>query len=181
MSWFLRSCGIEHRASGIIDAIARGICLVNLEPNGKGLADPYHSLGEVTMNSAGLSETLQKEGFKGRSYTLESIVHLLARWGWRGILEELWPQITKIDFVEYKSDQPWEYWLWHTETGKLTVRQPKFPQSWRELQEEANTIDLSYFPKLFSENPAILLLFLMVYPHRITKDAAKLLDSCFTS
>lgn len=180
-SWFLRSCGVEHRASGLVDAIARGICTVNLEPDGKGLADPYHGLGEVTINNAGLSETLQKENFKGRSYVLEGIVHLLTRWGWRGILEELWPKITKIDFVEYKTDEPWEFCLWHTETGKLTVHQPKFPQSWQELQEEASKSDLSYIPKILAENPAVLLIFLIVYPHRITKDVVKLLDERLTS
>lgn len=180
-SWFLRSCGIEHRASGLVNAIARGICSSNLAPDATGLADPYHGLAEVVINQTGLSETIQKENFKGRSYTLESIVHLLTRWGWRGILEELWPQFTKINYVEYKTDEPWEFCMWHTETGKLTVRQPKFPQSWRELQEEANKIDLSYIPKILSENPSVLLLFLIVYPHRITKDVIKLLDNKFTS
>jgi len=179
-SWFLRSCGIEHRASGLIDAIARGICSSNLTPEGKGLADPYHGLGEVVINQTGLSETIQKENFKGRSYALEGIIHLLSRWGWRGILEELWPQFTKIDYVEYKTDEPWEFCLWHTETGKLTVHRPKFPQSWRELQEDSNKINLSYIPKVLSENPQILLLFLIVYPHRITKDVIKHLDQSFT-
>ena len=113
---------------------------------------------------------------KGRSFVLEGIVHLLTRWGWRGVLEELWSKITRIDFVEYKTDEPWEFCLWHTETGKLAVHQPKFPQSWRELKEEANRIDLSYIPKIFVDNPIVLLLFLIVSPHRITKDVIKLLD-----
>jgi hypothetical protein len=180
-SWYLKSCGIEHRASGLIDAIARGLCATNIEPNGKGLADPYHGLGEVVINNAGLSDTLQKENFKGRSYFLESIVHLLTRWRWRGVLEELWPKITRIDFVEYKTDQPWEFCVWHTETGKLTVHQPKFPQSWKELQEKANEIDISYIPKPYLDNPSILLLFLIVYPHRVTKDVIKFLDDKFTN
>lgn len=180
-SWFLRSCGIEHRASGLIDALARGICSINLESDGNGLADPYHGLGEVIINNAGLPETPQKENFKGRSYSLESVIHLLTRWGWRGVLEELWPKITKIDFVEYKTDKPWEFCIWHTETGKLTVHQPKFPQSWRELQEEASKSDLEYVPKIFIENPTVLLLFLIVYPHRATKDTIKFLDDSFVN
>jgi hypothetical protein len=180
-SWYLKSTGIAHRASGLVDAIARGICSTNLEPNGQGLADPYHGLGEVIINSVGLSDTLQKENFKGRSYFLESIIHLLTRWGWRGVLEELWPKFTRIDFVEYRTDQPWKFCIWHTETGKLTVHQPKFPQSWKGLQEEAKTIDLSYIPKGLSENPPLLLLFLLVYPHRVTKDVIKFLDDRFAS
>lgn len=180
-SWFLRSCGIEHRASGLVDAVAKGICSVSSDPTGKGLADPYHGLGEVVINNVGLSDTLQKENFKGRSFALEGIVHLLTRWGWRGVLEELWPKITRIDFVEYKTDEPWEFCLWHTETGKLTVHQPNFPQSWRELQEEASKSDLSYVPKIFVDNPEVLLLFLIVYPHRATKDVIKLIDNHFIS
>jgi len=180
-SWYLRFCGIEHRSSGLVDAIARGICSVNLEPSANGLADPYHGLGEVIVNNVGLSDTLQRENFKGRSFALEGIVHLLARRGWRGVIEDLWPKVTKIAFVEYRTDEAWEFCLWHTETGKLTVHLPKFPQSWRELQEEASKSDLSYIPKVFIDNPEILLLFLIVYPHRATKDAIKLIDNHFIS
>ncbi|MBM3125276.1 MAG: hypothetical protein FJZ87_09395 [Chloroflexi bacterium] len=180
-SWFLRLCGIEHQASGLINAIARGICSTNLAPDGKGLADPYHGLAEVVINQTGLSETIQKENFKERSYALEGIIHLLTRWGWRGVLEELWPQFTKIDYVEYKTDNPWEFCLWHTEIGKLILHRPKYPQSWRELQEEADRIDLAYIPKILLEYPAVLLLFLIVYPHRITKDVIKFLDTAFMS
>jgi len=61
--------------------------------------------------------------------------------------------------------------------GRVT----KFPQSWRELQEDSNKIDLSYIPKVLSENPQILLLFLIVYPHRITEDVIKYLDKAFTN
>ena len=173
ITWFLRPNGIEPRASRLLDAIARGICTNNLTPEGNGLAD-------VVINQTGLSETIQKENFKGRSYTLEGIIHILTRWGWRGILEELWPQFTRIDYVEYKTDKPWEFCHWHTETGKLIVNRPKFPQSWRELQEEADAIDVSYIPNVLLENPSILLLFLIVYPHRFTKDVIKFLDDKFT-
>ena len=179
ISWFLRSCKIEHRASGLVEAIARGICSANLDANSKGLADPYHNLGEVIVNNAGLSDVLQKENFQGRSYFLEGIVQLLTRWGWRGILNELWPQITRITYTEYKTIQPWEFCLWHTETGELIIHQPKFPQSWLALQEESAKIDLSYIPKVFKKTPTLLLLFSIVYPHRATKDVIKFLDECF--
>jgi hypothetical protein len=179
ITWFLRLNEIEPRASRLLSEIARGICFSNLTPDGKGLADPYHGLGEVVINQTELSDTIQKENFKGRSYALESIIHLLTRWGWRGILEELWPSITKIDFVEYKTDEAWEFCLWHTETGKLTVHQPKFPQSWSELQVEAQQLNLSYIPQILAERPIVLMLFSIVYPHRVTKDVVKLLDEKF--
>lgn len=178
-SWYLQKNGIEHRSSGLIASILRGIYVSNLAPEGKGLADPYHGLGEVIINQTGLSETIQKENFKGRSYTLESIISLLTRWGWRGILEETWYQITKIDFVEYRTDKPWEFCLWHTENGNLIVHQPKYPQSWKELQDESQKIDLSNIPKALVDSPAILLIFLIVYPHRITKNVIKYLDKSF--
>ena len=89
ISWYLRMNGIEPRASGLLDAITKVICTSNLSKEGKGLADPYHGLGEVIINHTGFSETIQRENFKGRSYSLEGIVHLLTRWGWRGVLEAL--------------------------------------------------------------------------------------------
>jgi hypothetical protein len=176
ISWYLYTCGVEHQASGLIDAIIRGIISTNVNPEGVGLADPYHGLGEVIINSSGLSDTLQKENFKGRSYFLNGIIHLLTRWGWRGVLEEHWPQITRIDFVEYKTDEPWKFCLWHTETGKLTIQQPKYPKSWSELKKEAQNIDLTYIPEILIDNPALLVLISIVFPHRVTKDVIKLLD-----
>jgi hypothetical protein len=50
------------------------------------------------------------------------------------------------------------------------------PQSWKELYEGAYDIDDKYIPKIFKNNPIYLLLFVMIYPHRMTNDVVKFLD-----
>jgi hypothetical protein len=50
------------------------------------------------------------------------------------------------------------------------------PQSWKELYDGAFDIDEKYIPKVFKKNPILLLLFVIVYPHRMTNDVIKFID-----
>ena len=60
--------------------------------------------------------------------------------------------------------------------GNLIVQMPKIPQSWKELFEAAQQIDDTYIPRIFTENPVLLLLFVLVFPHRLTNDVMKVVD-----
>ena len=141
-----------------------------------GLPDPYHELAEVISEQYGISENLGPENYRGRSYTLECLVHLFARRGWRQQLRLLWPGITKLHYAEFQPALTWQYCLWESEEGKLLTVQPKMPQSWTELRDQARQVDVSIIPKLFQRYPELLLLFISVYPHRLTTEVAKFLD-----
>jgi hypothetical protein len=46
------------------------------------------------------------------------------------------------------------------------------------LKEQAGKTDVSIIPRLFQQQPELLLVFIIVYPHRLIKDVAKFLDGC---
>lgn len=177
--WWLDTMQLEHLADRILFEMVKGI--VGVHRKGAGLSDPYHHLGEVVMMRQGIIETVRPENFKGRSYVLESLIELLVRRGWRGALAEIWKPITAIHYALFEPDSSSQYCLWHCEDGKMYITIPKSPQSWHELQEKASTCNLTKIPEFLQNNPEILMLFLIVYPHRIQTDVVKYLDGIYYS
>ena len=160
-----------------LTSLIESICNANEAEFLPGLPDPYHNrLGDVVMEQLRMSEEPHTETYKGRSYILESLVHLLARRGWRQRLRFLWPKITRLHYAEFQVASSWEFCLWRAEDGNLIAAQPKMPQSWAELRDHAKQVDVSLIPYLFQTRPELLLAFILVYPHRLTKDVTKFLD-----
>jgi hypothetical protein len=175
--WFLRQITATPEPDEFLAHVIESICSVNEAEHSHGLADPYHGLAEIVMDWLGMADNPQVKNYKGRSYTLECFVHLLARRGWRQRLRFLWPQITRLHYAEFRPISPWQFCLWRSEEeGKLEAVQPKMPQSWAELRDQARQVDLSVIPELFQRYPGLLLVFILTYPHRLTKDVAKFLD-----
>jgi len=172
--WALKPLGYSILADRLIFSMLKGIIEQNINKNG--IPDPYHPLSEVVLTSLGLSDTQHEETYKGRSYSLDSLIQLLARRGYRGALAENWRQITLLHFAEFEPETAWQYCLWHCEDGVFHETMPKAPQSWKELVDKASSINLEKIPTYFLDNPAILLLFLLVYPHRLQPDVVKYID-----
>ncbi len=162
----------------LLELLISTISLFNMPNNGnkKGLPDPYHDLSDVIETQLGLGDSFRKESFLGQSYTLESLVNLLAKRSWRKKLSILWHQISRIWFIEFQPNTNWEYCLWHVENGTLKEKHPNTPQSWEELRDESRTIDYSRIPTPFQKFPELLLVFLMVFPHRLVPNTVKFLD-----
>lgn len=176
--WYLLNSELGNLGERLLFNVVAAIIQVNKKA--EGLSDPYHSLAEVIMSTLGFSEYSQKENFKGRSYTLDSLIQIFTRRGWRGILADIWKPITEIHFAEFTPEQTWQYCTWHCEEGVLNVTVPNAPQSWQELEMKATQIDVSGIPGLFRENPELLLLFIITYPHRVNPEVIKYLDGVFT-
>lgn len=176
--WFSRLVTGTPKPDFLLARLIDSICEANDGKESVGLPDPYHNLGEVALDQIGLSGKTSQEHFRGQSYTLESLIHLFARRNWRQSLRFLWSNITHIHYVEFCPKSAWEFCLWYCENGILRTAQPKMPQSWTELKRKAAEVDISLIPKLFQQYPPLLLLFILVFPHRLTKDVAKFLDDC---
>lgn len=173
--WALVTLGDTYTADQLIFKIIRGIISQNID--NAGLPDPYHSLGEVVLTSSGLIDKYQEEIFRYRTYSLDSLIQLIARHGYRGVIAELWKQITLLRFTEFEPENAWQYCRWHCEDGVFHETQPETPQSWRELLNKASKANIEKIPVYFRNNPIMLLVFLIVYPHRIRPDVVKYLDS----
>jgi hypothetical protein len=176
VSWYLKANGAPQIYDRILDNMIRLVLKANTDATLHGLPDPYHSHQEVIANLNSISDTVKHESFYGRSYVLKGIIDLMTRREWRGIIAELWPDITHTHFAQFCPDSASDFCRWHNENGNLIVQIPKMPQSWKELYDGAFDIDEKYIPKVFKKNPILLLLFVIVYPHRMTIDVIKFID-----
>lgn len=70
--------------------------------------------------------------------------------------------------------------LWHSKEGENKSEFPNQTQSWAALKASADKIDSALIPKVFQKQQRLLPFFLLVYPHRITSNNIKFLDSLVT-
>jgi hypothetical protein len=175
--WFLKINSLSYNSDYLLFDMIGAICQVNEQANG--IPDPYHDFGEIMETLLKLSETSTPEIYKGRSYILESLIQLFARREWRGALADMWNLITHIDFAEFIPPNPSDFCFWYLEDGLFKLTKPEMPQSWKKLQEQAKKTDTSNIPNLLKENPGLLLLFSIVFPHRLNKNVVKFLDDKF--
>ncbi len=179
--WFLSSVTANLYPVNLLTNLIKSISAMNAYDNKEqvGLPDPYHNLSKVIELRYDLSPNrLREENYLGQSYTIESLIHMLAKRSWRQRLRWLWPQITRVRFIEFYPDQSWEFCLWYCENGHRRDKQPEMPQSWTKLRDESRQVNLDKIPKIFQQYPELLLAFIIVYPHRLTTDVAKFLDDC---
>jgi hypothetical protein len=175
--WALKALGVSHMSNRLLYAMFKGILEKSISI--EGIPDPYHNLGEIVLSVSGLSDKFREEYFAGRSYSLNSLIQLLSKQGYRGVLAENWKQITHLHFVEFEPENTWQYCIWQCENGTFHETMPKAPQSWQELVDQSKVATHDKIPAYYQNNPAMLIIFLVVYPHRLRPDVVKTLDNSF--
>jgi hypothetical protein len=175
--WFLRQILSTPEPDFMLAGLIKQICQSSYGNQTRGLANPYKDLETVIAEINGFSESVYLETYAGRSYLLETLIHLYTRRNWHQQMRRLWPQVTYLEFAELELDEAWQFCLWRSEDyGKLVTKQPNLTQSWTELRSWADIVDTEKIPKVFIEQPELLLMFILVYPHRLTPNVGKLLD-----
>lgn len=172
--WGLHALGYEYLSNRLLYLMFKRVLEKTISE--VGLAPPYHNLGEIILNETMLSNNLKEFKISGRSYSLNSLIHILTKQGYRGIIAENWQKISKIQLAEFIPLNSINFCLWHCESGSLNEFIPNSLQSWNELQFQAKSINLEIIPKYFRDKPEFLLIFLIVFPHRINSDIVKFLN-----
>jgi hypothetical protein len=181
VAWFLERHNKQLEAEQIILSIVQAIVNLNgPESKGLGLADPYHPIEDVmrvylALGQDGLDD-ISQEDFEGHSYGAQSLVEWLARRLRRQSLARLWEKISYVCYSEFIPDPAWATYLWYAEKGQLHHRFPKKPESWKDLFNRARDKNVDAVPELLRQMPEFLLLFLLVYPHRMRPDFVRCLD-----
>ena len=165
----------EQEAQSLLDNIFLTIINSNSPYNEEGLASPYYSIHDIL-------EVLYKfnvrkidfKNFAGNSYTLETMLLMLARRNRREILEQNWRKLSHIHINEFKFDNIEDTFCWYAEEGENSADFPTQTQSWTELVSKAN--DISEVPELLLKNADLLRFFILVCPHRINKQIIGILD-----
>lgn len=183
LGWYLENNGDPRGAEGLWGAVIRTIVTSNKRGGNQTagestLADPYLECEKALERAIGVSEEYPSERitYGGQSYTLRSLVLLLARRWRRRLLASIWYDITDVNFVEMFPRPAWGFLLWRFPKGDLRIMPPGRPQSWAALIRAAEESDGADLPQRLLARPDFLTAFLCVYPHRLRADAVALLD-----
>ena len=74
------------------------------------------------------------------------------------------------------SDLNWFRWR-VKDDGVLNSRLLGSPQSWSELLQSANSLNVNVLPKRLADRPAFAIFFSLVYPHRFARELLFLIES----
>lgn len=143
------------------------------EPNG--WPNPYYGIEQSLRLLTDFDKS--KEYFCGQPYSLMTLIETVTRRNARKFLESNWRRISHIQHLEFVPEFKWQFFLWKSPTGVLTSIFPNQTQSWKELRKQSFSEEYGRLPEILIENPHLLLLFTIVYPHRFTSEVALLLEN----
>ena len=146
------------------------------------LPDPYYGFEDVGRAIYGLrataeSSALKEETFAGSSYSAQLLLHLMARNNLKSLCQNGWPNFSRIGHKRFIPAEAWQYGLLKCSEGVEETRQYPSEYTWEKLCEEAGVEKCEYLPDELSARPHLLLLWLIIAPHRLTSDVGRVLDA----
>lgn len=138
---------------------------------------PYYDIDTAVELATGTRPEPIGESFRGHSYTVGSLINLLARHDQRATLSELWRRITYLSHTEYHPAAKWEWFRRRGQTGKEVSQFPQQTKSWSELRREADLVDKAALPEILLAHTAFLPFFLLAYPHHVGRNFVHHVDA----
>jgi hypothetical protein len=118
------------------------------------------------------------DDFKYSSFYLLGLVHIFVRLNYKQSFKFLWPQITRFNFKHFEVSESWHFFRWRNPgQGNEKSFLPKHTKSWKELRTESEDFEESFLPNFILCDPIFGLLFLLFFPHRVSADYIKFLDT----
>jgi hypothetical protein len=173
--WYLLKTGNKEKAHKSLIKLIEAIIYANRKQK-TGLINPYYEIEVAIQHYMGLLNEPITESFADKSYFLDSLISLAAKYGLREFLDSQWRGISHIELSEFKPKFSWETFLYRAEHGLLESRFPNQTQSWAKLVEEANKVDGHEIPQGFVKYPEFAILLFLAFPHRMRPVYVKFLD-----
>lgn len=144
----------------------------------EGLPSPYWDFDSVARHLFGPilgadQDPMLKEHVGGRSYFAESLLHLLVRANRKQACVRLWPDISRIQFAEFRPRHRWQHCLFRSEEGDNASTQPPLRKEWQALVDEARSVKCESVPIPLLERPLLHMLFLVFFPYRARSDVLR--------
>lgn len=144
---------------------------------GNALISPYYDINFFLKLQFGLLESNFEDSFEKSSYYLKSFIYPLVRSWEKEFITTNWKAISYIHFEEFLVDNPYDLYLWRNEISwDYRTIVPKKQKSWKDLENEANTINYEYIPKSMIHFPEFIPFFLLTFPFRVNPEILKLLE-----
>lgn len=110
------------------------------------------------------------------TWSLEALIDFLARRNHRDFLTGVWREISHLDLVSFQPRSAIDGLLWQSSEGHEAVRKPAMEQSWSVLVEGAREDRSEALPEILREDREFALMFLLAYPHRLSRGLIGFLD-----
>jgi hypothetical protein len=173
----LELLGEPFLGAGLIAITTKNLVTVNAPGSEDAVPDPYHSVYEILLHQSGADTTLSEEQFAGEAYTLHVLLEWLARRGFRTVIQDLWPAVTRMHFGEFRPSAPANLLAHDDPDGQLNAWAPSAPQSWSVFAEAASVVQEASLPTRLWQHLEIAPYLPLVYPYRLTSDVAKRLTT----
>ena len=174
--WFLQEVNSTQEPHfNIINLID----IITLKNNIRGndfLPNPYFSENDTIPHYLNIAEQKLEENFRGLSYTIESLIHILIRNLFKQCIKLRWNEISKIGNCKFIQDEKWQFYLWRSQNGINIKEYYKIPKMWDELKKEAFELNENNIPEYLKKDEILLILFLIVNPHRVRTDVIRFIE-----
>jgi hypothetical protein len=175
--WLLKKVDATCGPDEFLRTTLGNVCASNAPGSKCPLPNPYYDGGDVMEHLYNLSEQPYEETFTTDSYTMEGLVHLYARLNWKQAMRAVWPSVTRIAMQRFFPLRKWHFYRWRNREGTHVSALPKHTQQWGELKRVAAEAEGKCLPRLIKRYPVLLLLYLIVCPHRFNAEVARWLDT----
>ncbi|WP_156896837.1 hypothetical protein [Desulfovirgula thermocuniculi] len=179
--WFLKEIDGSSNSDFMLMRLLKLIATQNSK-QGPSLADPYQNAEDALLEVLGFSLEEESKDLtepSGVSYMAKGLLHLVAKRNWKQHLRGIWPDLTRLAFLEFEPAECWQYYLWRSKYGTNVSEYPPLTKHWEDLRKEAFDCQDNNLPTILKQDPVLMLLFIMTYPHRTTPEAVKWLDKMF--
>ena len=146
-------------------------------PPDDGLANVYYDSKSLLPYILQINDEPIEDYFLGHSYTLWALIEIYVRLNYKRAVSVFWKDATYICKIKFKPGHKWHFFRWKNDEGQELIECPKHRQEWSEFKKQAQEIDHGNIPEKFNKEPILFLLFLCVFPHRISTSIVKWLDS----
>ncbi len=175
---FLRRADATMRPDYELAALLEFVVTANQRQSNHALPDPYYGFEDVARSRYGLqvskeSADLQEETFAGSSFTSELLLHLVVRAKLKSPCRLNWPNFNRLGHKRFIPAASWQYCLLDCDDGIEKTRQYPSEYRWEILCEEAAMESCDYLPSELATRPHLLLLWLIIAPHRLTSDIGR--------
>lgn len=174
--WFMMRTTPTHEPYAYLSRVAKAVAQA-AHPEARGLASPYYRVQDRVQHMIDPSGPMSGDNFRGQSYTLKSLLHLCARSNYKQDMSRIWPAASYAAFEEVTFEDAWRFLLWRSDTGCSVTEVPPMRMSWSELRDAASDGSGSELPRRLLKFPHFALVFLLVFPHRLTPSFTRWLDT----
>ena len=182
--WYRKKVAASPNNDMMVAEVLAALLRNKVGGEGEPLASPYYDAGQVAQHQyrkvLGCADPFEGDSFEGDSYFCETLMMCLVRSNLKSVCQDLWPDFTRIGHERVVPDQAWQFGLYRT--GDAATNQTQiYPPTvqWSELQQICKEQLAADVPAALVADPALLLLFVNVFPFRATFSAMGFLQKEF--